>query len=376
MKFICDKTTLNETIEIVQKAASPKSTQPALEGILIEVRADQTVHFSAYDTSVAIYYDIKAEDCEPGKVVLNSHLFGDIARKLPSGEVIIETKKESFLTSIKSGNSFYNITGLDPESFPELPGTEGGDGVTLTCADFKTLIRQTIYAVAIDNLNVMLTGVLFELDEEDGFLRAVGADNFRLAIRKAPFQQKNGNFHSVVIPGRVLNEMMKILPEDKEEIIEVSLNKNFVIFRYQNVVVVSRLLEGSYLDYKPALPKTKKFSLKVNVRDFYQMIERASLMAKGTFLNPIRCDLDYDQIKISTASEVGNFNDSIPVEPFSEKMVIGFNFKYMLAALGASGEDEIIMELVSTFSPIVLRPLEGDDFYFLVLPLRMKDQAE
>ncbi len=374
MRFSCERNVLNDAINIVQKAASVKSTIPALEGIEVRITENGTVHFSAYDLSIAISYDIEAENTEKGTVVLSSKIFGEIIRKLPySCYVDVEIDNKSYLTTIKGGNSNFTITGMSPENFPDLPEVLSEDGVILTYSDFKTMVKQTIFACSITDLKPILTGVLFELNKEEGTISAVAVDNFRLAIRRMPFVQVQGDFSKVVIPSRVLNELLKILPDSDEDQIQIRQSKNFVSFRFESVNVVSRLLEGEFLDYKAALPKDYKFRVEVNVSQFRQVIERAALMANSTIISPIRCEFDYDQIRISTASNIGKFEDSFDCEAFEEKMTIGFNYKYMLAALNACEDESILIELQSNLAPIILKPLEKEDYLFLVLPLRMKE---
>ena len=373
MKFSCDRSILNEINNIVQKAASPKSTIPALEGILIEVYEGGKIEFTAYDLSICISYTLSAEHTERGRVILSSRLFGEIIRKLPAGEVKVETDDRSFLTTIEGGNAHFSITGMEPENFPELPDVLSQDFAELTYSDLKTMVRQTIFAVSVTDLKPILTGVLFEVNQEEGKISAVAVDNFRLAIRKVPFVQINGDFNKVVIPSRALNELMKILPDSDSETVQIYKNKNFVAFRFGDVQMVSRLLEGEFLDYKAALPKAYKFRVKVNVRDLTNVIERASLMANSTIISPIRCTFDFDRIDIATASNLGSFDDTVYVEPFSDKMVIGFNYKYMLAALSACDEEEVFIELQSNLAPIIIKPMENEDALFLVLPLRMKE---
>ncbi|MBQ6823725.1 MAG: DNA polymerase III subunit beta [Clostridia bacterium] len=373
MKFSCDRNVLNEALNIVQKAASQKSTIPALEGILIEIIEPGVVHFSAYDLSIAIYYDIDAEDTEPGEVILSSKLFGDIIRKLPACTVTVDIDDKTFQTTITGANASFTISGMDTENYPQLPDVLSDDGIVLTFSDFKNMVRQTIFAVSITDLKPILTGVLFEANKEEGTVSAVAVDNFRLAIRKAPYQQVLGNYSKVVIPSRALKEMMNILPDSEEDTLTISNSKSFVSFRYGKVQMVSRLLEGEFLDYKAAIPKDYKFRVNVNVRDLTRIIDRAALMANSTIISPIRCELDFDKIKLSTVSNIGKFSDSIMTDPFDERMVIGFNYKYMLAALGACDDEEIFIELQSNLAPIILRPKDSDDYLFLVLPLRMKE---
>lgn len=373
MKFSCDKSILNEAIGIVQKAASAKSTIPALEGIMITVLENGTVQFGAYDLSISIHYEIDAEQAEKGTVILPSRMFGEMVRKMPACIVTVETDDKTLLTLISGANAAFTITGMSPENYPELPEVLSEDGVVLTYSDFKTMIRQTIFAVAITDLKPILTGVLFELNKEEGTISAVAVDNFRLAIRKVPFVQVQGDFSKVVIPSRALNELLKILPDSDEDTILIRNSKSFVSFSFDRVRMVSRLLEGEFLDYKAAIPKDYKFRVKVDVREFEEVIDRASLMANSTILSPIRCSFDFDHISISTASNNGKYEDQISCEPFSDKMVIGFNYKYMLAALNACDDREIMIELQSNLAPIILKPVDKQDYLFLVLPLRMKE---
>ncbi len=373
MKFCCDRNALVDAVNIVQKAASAKSTIPALEGICISVLENSMVHFSAYDLSISISYDIDAEQTDPGTVILSSRLFGEIIRKLPSCKVTVETDSQTLQTTIYGGQSTFTISGMNPENFPELPTVLSTDGISLTYSNFKTLVRQTIFAVSITDLKPILTGVLFELNPQEGTISAVAVDNFRLAIRKVPFSERQGNFLKVVIPSRALNELLKILPDSEEELIKVRTGGNFVAFQFEKVYMVSRLLEGEFLDYKAALPKDYKFRVQVATRDLEQVIERASLMANSTIISPIRCSFDFDHIDISTASNIGKFHDTVACKPFTDKMVIGFNYKYMLAALNACEDEEVLIELQSNLAPIIIRPIEKQDYLFLVLPLRMKE---
>lgn len=372
MKFTCDRNALNEAINIVSKAASQKSTIPALEGLLLRIE-EGMVYLSAYDLSVSISYELEAYDTEPGRVILSSKLFGDIVRKLPSCPVTVEIDNKSFLTTIQGANAHFTITGMDDENFPELPDVLSEDGIVLKYNDFRTMVRQTIFACSITDLKPILTGVLFELNAAAGTVSAVAVDNFRLAIRKVPFCQVNGNFNKVVIPSRALNEMLKILPDSEEDTLEIFSSSNFVSFRFGNVKLVSRLLEGEFLDYKAAIPKEYKFRVNINVRELTHIIERAALMANSTIISPIRCSFDFDRIEISTASNIGKFSDTMMTDTFSEEMVIGFNYKYMLAALSACDDEEAVIELQSNLAPIIIKPKEKDDYLFLVLPLRMKE---
>jgi tRNA G37 N-methylase Trm5 len=283
---------------------------------------------------------------------------------------------KGFIRDVLCGCSFR----ISPRSFYQINPTQT-EILYQTAIDFAGLTGKedvidaycgigTIGMIAAKKAGKVL-GI--ELNKDAGTVSAVAVDNFRLAIRKVPFCQVNGNFNKVVIPSRALNEMLKILPDSEEDTLEIYSSKNFVSFRFGNVKLVSRLLEGEFLDYKAALPKEYKFRVNINVRELTHIIERAALMANSTIISPIRCSFDFDRIEISTASNIGKFSDTMMTETFSEDMVIGFNYKYMLAALSACDDEEAVIELQSNLAPIIIRPKEKDDYLFLVLPLRMKE---
>ena len=343
MKFSCDKSILNSAISTVQKAVSAKSPIPALEGIMVAVYDNGILQLTAYDLNISIHYDIDVGPVEHGTVIFPSQKFGDMIRSLPSGTITVETDNNTLKTSISQGNFNFQLMGISPEDYPELPEVEGADGFEVTYSDFKNLVRQTIFAVAITDLKPILTGVLFEHNKEENMINAVAVDSFRLAMKKAPYADLSGDFSKVVIPARPLNELLKILPDSDEDTIKIRHSNRFVSFEFGTVKMVSRLLEGEFLDYKAAIPKDYKFRVKVNVHDFEDRIRAASVVANSTSLSPIRCNFDFDRILISTANVNEKCDSELLCEPFSEKMVIWFNYKYMLAALNATDDSEIMI---------------------------------
>lgn len=369
MRFVCQKDKLSEAVSIVSKAASVKSTITALEGIKAEV-ADGIIKLTAYDFTIAITAAFEADTVEPGTIIFPAKLFGDIIRKLPQGEVYVEADND-YQIKISSGGSFFNIMGVSPEDFPEIPTVETNDRVDIEVAAFKRLVRQTIYAASTLDIKPILTGILFEINDEESSVCAVGLDQFRLALKKESFEYKSGNISNFIVPAKILKEIINILPEETESNIGISVSGKNVMFTYENFVIISRTLEGEFLNYKNVIPKTSTFTVRVKTRELRAMIDRAALITSNAIKSPIRCDFDFDSIKISTASNLGKFTDMINTDNFGEHLTIGFNNKFMLEALSACDTDEIKIQINSELTPILLLPVEGDDFLFMVLPMRL-----
>lgn len=369
MRFVCQKDKLNEAVSIVSKAASVKSTISALEGIKAEIK-DGLIKLSAYDFTLAISASFEADVVEEGTIIFPAKLFGDIIRKLPNGEIYIEAD-ENYQIKISAGGTFFNIMGVSPEDFPEIPTVETTDRVDLAVPAFKRLVKQTIYAASTLDIKPILTGILFEINDEESSVVAVGLDQFRLALKKESFEYKTGELSQFIVPAKILKEIINILPEESDSNIGISVAGKNVMFTYENFVIISRTLEGEFLNYRNVIPKDSTFEVKVKTRDIRAMIDRAALITSNAIKSPIRCDFDFDSIKISTASNIGKFTDMINTDNFGQKMTVGFNNKFMLEALSACDSDEIIIKINSELTPILILPVEGDEFLFMVLPMRL-----
>ncbi len=369
MRFVCQKDKLSGAVSIVSKAASVKSTISALEGIKAEIK-DGLIKLSAYDFTLAISASFEADVVEEGTIIFPAKLFGDIIRKLPSGEIYIEAD-ENYQIKISAGGTFFNIMGVSPEDFPEIPTVETADRVDLAVPAFKRLVKQTIYAASTLDIKPILTGILFEINDEESSVVAVGLDQFRLALKKESFEYKTGELSQFIVPAKILKEIINILPEETDSNIGISVAGKNVMFTYENFVIISRTLEGEFLNYRNVIPKDSTFSVKVKTRDIRAMIDRAALITSNAIKSPIRCDFDFDSIKISTASNIGKFTDMINTDNFGQKMTVGFNNKFMLEALSACDSEEIIIKINSELTPILILPVEGDEFLFMVLPMRL-----
>lgn len=369
MRFNCEREKLSEAVNIVSKAASVKSTISALEGIKAEI-GDGLIKLSAYDFNVAICSTFEANTIEGGTIIFPAKLFADILRKLPNDDIFVEAD-DNYQIKIACGGATFNIMGVSPEDFPEIPAVSDENRIDLSIPAFKRLVKQTVYAASTLDIKPILTGILFEINDAESSVTAIGVDQYRLAMKKENFEYKSGNITSFIVPAKTLNEVMKILPEESDSNISISVSNKNVMFGYESFVFISRTLEGEFLNYKTVIPAESKFTVKVSAKKMRSMLDRAALITSNAIKSPIRCDFEFDTVKISTASNIGKFTDMISTVNFGEKLTIGFNNKFMLEALSACDEEEVIIRLNTELTPILIEPVEGDSFLFLVLPMRL-----
>ncbi len=367
MKFTCERNHLIEKINIVQKAVSLKSTLPILEGILLQ--ADDNLKLTANDLEMGIECTIKSDIIETGSIVLNSKIFGEIIRKLPNDLVNIEVDDNNN-TVIKCGNSQFNIMGIPSTEFPEIPKVEKNNTFIVSQRRLKSMIRQTNFAVGINENKQILTGSLLEFN--DGEMNMVSVDGYRLALRKEKIDS-DGSKLLVVIPGKTLNELSKII-KDEENSITINTTDKHVLFEFDDCLIVSRLLEGEFLNYKQIIPSQNSIKVKVKVDLLIESVERAALIITSENKKyPVKLSIILDKITVSCITDMGKVQDLINVETHGNDLEIGFNHRYLLDALKACECEEIIMEFNNSVSPCVIKAVEGDSFIYLVLPVRLKN---
>ena len=370
MKFHCGKLFLAEILSNVQKSVAQRSTISALEGILITCRGE-TAQFCGYNTELGIKTSINAHILEEGQIVVNAHLFTEIIKKLPSDVVEIEST-ENLTMYVRGGQSTFELVGIDPNEFPGLPSISDAQNFEIPINTLKSMIKQTIFAVAEGDSKPVHMGTLFEI--KDGILTLVSVDGYRLALRREPIQE-NSELRFVV-PGKTLKEVLRLLPPttlDSQETIQISAGMRHIIFNVNNYFIVSRLLEGEFLDYKATIPENSEFDVKISTPKFIESIERVSLLISDRLKSPVKCVFSSDRTFLSCNTFMGKSSDEIScTSNLTEDLEIAFNSKYMLDALKNTGCDEINICLNGPLSPIKILPREGNSFLFLVLPVRIK----
>ncbi|MBQ7873875.1 MAG: DNA polymerase III subunit beta [Oscillospiraceae bacterium] len=364
MKFSCSRQELSEALNNVTRAVAAKTTHPAMEGVLI-VAEDDRLTLSCYNMELGITTYMEAHIVENGSIVLNAKLFFDMVRRLASEKVEIECD-EKLITKIRGGAAEYNIIGIEAEEFPQLPAVDEKINFTIKQETLKSMIDQTIFAVAVNDFKPVHTGSKFII--KDHVLSVVSVDGFRLAIRQE--QVTYGDELDFIVPGKSLSEVAKLLEGDEEMLI--ALSQKHIIFRIGRYDVVSRLLEGDFIDFRSSIPASSNTVVEVKVRDFLNSIDRTSLLINDRLKSPIRLSIGNGEIKISCSTALGKISDVVECDIKGDPVEMGFNNRYLLEALRATGCDKVKMVINSPLAPVKIQPMEGESFLFLVLPVRMK----
>ncbi|MBU8687857.1 DNA polymerase III subunit beta [Priestia megaterium] len=376
MKFIIQKDYLVQSVQDVMKAVSSRTTIPILTGIKI-VATEEGVTLTGSDSDISIESFIPNEEegkeivdiQKPGSVVLPARFFSEIVKKLPKDIVELDVQSH-FLTIIRSGKAEFNLNGLDAEEYPHLPQIEENNMFRLPTDLLKNMIRQTVFAVSTSETRPILTGVNWKVDGKE--LTCIATDSHRLALRKATIETGNEATYNVVIPGKSLSEFSKIL-DDSHELVDIVITENQVLFKTKHLLFFSRLLDGNYPDTSRLIPADSKTDVILNVKEFLQSIDRASLLAREGRNNVVKLStLDEGIVEISSNSpEIGKVIEEVQSQSISgEELKISFSAKYMLDALKALEGTDIKISFTGAMRPFVIRTLEDDSMLQLILPVR------
>lgn len=369
MKITCDRQQLLDAVLNVQRAVSSKSSIPALQGILLKAKQN-SIYLCGYDAEMlGMTTEIEASVLQTGTVVLSAKLFGDIIRRLPDERVHLETDDKN-MTTIQSGQSNFSIVGIPAEEYPELPKISGERGIQIPNSVLKDMIHQTIFAVAESDAKPIHTGTLFEIG--DGKIRLVSVDGYRLALREERVNSEENGL-SFVVPGKALQEVSKLLPENDENC-AIQVGSRHILFTVGSYTVIARLLEGEFLDYRSAIPQNSSSTVTIKTSDFIDSVERVSLLITDRLKSPIRCIFEEDTIRLSSYTPIGRASDQFPAKLAGNSVEMGFNNHYLLDALRNAEGDQVKVELNGPLSPMKVLPMEGNSFLFLVLPVRLKSE--
>ena len=364
MKVIVEQKDLANCINIVQKGISAKSTLPILSGILLEVRNGKLI-LTGTDLEIGIESSIDCQVIEEGSIVITSRIFGDMIRKLPNLPVEIEVKEDNNV-SINCGNSKFKIIGQPALEYPQLPELIDEISFNIPKDLLKNMIKQVIFATAQDETRPVLTGALLEVNNNNATL--VALDGYRLAVKKISIDCPNEV--KVVIPSKTLNELSKILEDDDSDV-TIMFTNSHIIFDLGDTVLLSRLIEGQFLNYKDIIRNEYKSKIKVKTKDIQQSIERASLLAREGKNNLVKLDISDDNLIISSNSEIGNIHEEVNIELEGGDIQIAFNSKYILDGIRVLECEDIEMHFVSNISPCIIKPLEDESYTYLILPVRL-----
>ncbi len=365
MKIICNQHTLSTGINIVQKAVSTRTTLPILKGILLKT-FENKLKLVGTDLEMGIETYIDAEILSPGEIVLSSRLFGDIIRKFPNDDIIIDVNSENNVI-IRCQNSEFTLIGQSAVEFPELPTINEDEIYQIPKDLLGNMIRQTAFCTSIDETRPILTGILMEIESQQ--VNMVALDGYRMAFRKGSIQNANNN--KAVIPGKTLTEVARILADDENDFIKIFFTDKHVLFQMDQTRVTSRLLEGEFINYNQILPNDYKTRVKINTKSLSNSIERASLLAKEGKNNLIKLSIKDGEMVISSNAEIGKVYEPIAIELEGEELEIGFNSKYLLEGIKVIDSEEVFLDFTTNVSPCIMKPVEYNSYIYLILPVRL-----
>ena len=372
MKIVCYKDKIIKALNSVVKGVASKTTMPILEGILIQTN-DNEIKLTTYDLEIGIEYIMECEIKEQGSTVVNAIMFSEIIRKLPDTEIYISLNDKNLL-EIECEGSLYKLATMNPEEFPELPKIEIENSIEVDQNVLKNMIRKTIFAVSSEENRPIFTGCLFEI--ENNKLNLVAVDGFRLALRSIYLNKQTNNF-SAVIPGKTLNEVNKII-SDSFEPVKIGVSKNQALFEMDNCKIVTRILDGEFLNYSSVIPETWETRVRVNKNSIQNSFERISLISASAIEKekkyPVKVQVDIGKVIISCTNQTGDAKEELFVSTEGKNLEAGFNPKYFLDSLKAVEDEEVFIEFGTSISPCLIKSVENNDYTYMILPIRLKEE--
>ncbi|MCL2382793.1 MAG: DNA polymerase III subunit beta [Oscillospiraceae bacterium] len=374
MKIICEKEKLLKGINSVVKGVSSKTTMPILEGILFKTNKNE-LQLTTYDLEIGIEYVMECNVEREGNTVVNAVMFSEIIRKLPDSEINIEINENNLLV-IECEGSLYKLATMNADEFPELPKINIEKSIEIDQSILKNMIRKTIFAVSIEENRPIFTGCLFEVI--DNKLNVVAIDGFRMGWVKANLSEKTNDFKAV-IPGKTLNEVNKIVIDSFDKI-KIGVEKNQAVFEMENCKIVTRLLDGDFLNYTSVIPSNWETRVRINKNILQNCFERVSLISSSVMEKekkyPVKIKIEVGKITISCANQTGDAKEEIYIETEGKELEIGVNPKYFLDALKVIEDDEVFVSFGTSISPCVINPTneERQEYTYMILPIRMKEE--
>ena len=370
MKFICYKDKIIKALNSVVKGVAYKTTMPILEGILIQTN-DTEIKLTTYDLEIGIEYTMDCEIQEQGSTVVNATMFTEIIRKLPDSEIKISLSENNLLT-IECEGSLYKLATMNPDEFPELPKIEVENSIDLEQSALKNMIKKTIFAVSTEENRPIFTGCLFEI--KNNKLNVVAIDGFRLALRTINLPTPTVDFKAV-IPAKTLNEINKILVDSFDNV-KIGVSKNQALFEMENCKLVTRILDGEFLNYNSVIPNNYQTRIRVEKNSLQNSFERISLISASSIEKekkyPVKVSIDLGKMTISCTNQTGDAKEELFISTEGQNIEAGFNPKYFLDSLKAIDEEEIFVEFGTNISPCLIKSVDHNDYIYMILPIRLE----
>lgn len=345
------------------KAVPSKTTMPILECILIDATKGE-IKFTTNDMELGIETIVNGSILEKGKIALDARLFSEIIRKLPENEVTI-TSDEKLQATITCEKAQFSISGKDGEDYPYLPFVEKDNSICISQFTLKEVIKQTIFSIAQNENNRMMTGELFEINEN--ILKVVSLDGHRISIRKIELKE-NYEKKKIVVPGKTLIEISKILSGETEDMVNIYFTKNHILFEFDDTIAVSRLIEGEYFRIEQMLSSDYETKIKINKKELLNCIDRATLLIKEGDKKPIIIGIDDTSMELKINSQIGSMNEQILINKEGKDILIGFNPRFLMDALRVIDDETITIYLVNPKAPCFIKD-DTESYIYLILPV-------
>ena len=367
MKFSCEKYILQAACTIASRATASKSPIPALEGLLIE--ADAGVKITGYDLKKGIYTSVEADVAETGSAVVGARLFGEMMRRLPDGIVAVSSDGNDNI-NVKCGKSEFNFMGMAAADYPEMPVVDSVNNIALPQKILKSMINQTIFAVSDSDVRPIYTGTLFEIDGEE--LTLVSVDGYRLAKRSEKLESAEMENCSFVVPGSALSDIEKVCA-DEDKAVKISVGSKHISFTVGDTVIVTRRLEGEFLNYRKSIPDNFRYKIEVERSEFMATIDRVALIVSEKNSSPVRICFNDGTIDCFCVTPIGKAEDVCTCDGSGEGLEIGFNDRYLMDALKAAGTDRLDICVNTASSPCIITAADGSEkFTYMILPVRLR----
>lgn len=363
MKIVCSKSDLLKSVNIVMKAVPSKTTMPILECILIDASTNE-IKLTSNDMELGIETKVIGEILDKGIIALDAKIFSEIIRKLPENDIVIETdaKLQATITCEKAK---FNISGKSGEDFSYLPYVEKNDSIALSQFTLKEVIRQTIFSIAANENNKMMTGELFEINENE--LKVVSLDGHRISIRKIELRDTYGH-KKVVVPGKTLTEVSKILSGEVDDEVRLFFTNNHIVFEFDQTTVVSRLIEGEYFRIEQMLSSDYETKVEINKKELLDCIDRATLLVKESDKKPIIIQINDDSMELKINSQIGSMDEEIDITKEGKDILIGFNPRFLIDSLRVIDDENVTLYLVNPKAPCFIKD-EKETYIYLILPV-------
>jgi len=363
MKIICTKTNLLKGVNIVSKAVPSKTTLSILQCILIDASSNE-IKLTANDMELGIETIVEGNIEKKGIIAVDAKVFAEIIRKFPDSDVVIESDKNYQITIICEKAKF-KISGKSGEDFSYLPYTEKLDSISLSQFSLKEVIRQTIFSIADNESNKIMTGELFEVHENE--LKVVSLDGHRISIRKIELKESYPD-KKVIVPGKSLQEIYKILSGETDDFVKIFFTNNHIVFEFDATTVVSRLIEGEYFKIHQMISNDYEIKFMINKREFLDCIDRATLLVKEGEKKPIILGITNANMEISIQTQLGSMKEDIDIKKEGKDILIGFNPKFLMDALRVIDDEIVTIYMVNPKAPCYIKNKE-ESYIYLILPV-------